>query len=136
VRVTDNWAPLFTGIILGTRVQLLGYSSVVDEDAGERFERSEQSLIPGYAGDDRTYSARKIDLDLKLIGATEYDGSIRTLRRLLFDRNQPAVVCINYGTKPERTWLYKYRGGQWSSPSSRTYRSAKIPLYEYGPLIR
>jgi hypothetical protein len=136
IYVSDVFAPIFTGVVIGTRVQLLGYSGTVDEDAGERFERSEASLIPGYAGDDRTYSARKIDLDLKLIGATEYDGSIRTLRRLLFDRNQPAVVCMNYGVKPERTWLYKYKGGQWSSPTSRTYRSAKISLYEYGPLIR
>jgi hypothetical protein len=43
---------------------------------------------------------------------------------------------MNYGTKPERAWLYKYKGTSWSSPTSRTYRSAKISLYEYGPLIR
>jgi hypothetical protein len=117
-------------------VQLLGYSSVVDEDAGERFERSERRSSRATPATIAPTPRAKVDLDLKLIGATEYDGSIRTLRRLLFDRNQPAVVCMNYGTKPERTWLYKYKGGQWSSPTSRTYRSTKISLYEYGPLIR
>lgn len=136
VYVVESWQAVYTGIILGKRIQLLGYSSILDEDAGERSERSEASLIPGYSGDDRTYSARKVDIKLGLIGSTEYDSSIRTLRRLLFERNQPAVVCMNYGTKPERTWLYKYKGGQWSSPTSRTYRNATIPLYEYGPLIR
>jgi hypothetical protein len=132
----DNFQAQCTGVVMGARTQLLGFSNVVDEDAGERFERSEASLIPGYSGDDRTYSARKVDLDLKLIGAAEYDSSIRTLRRLLFDRNQPAVVCTNYGSYPERTWLYKFKGGQWSAPLSRTMRSTKISLYEYGPLIR
>lgn len=136
VYVLENYAPIFTGVILGKRIQLLGYSSVVDEDAGERSERSEASLIPGYSGDDRTYSARKVDLKLSLIGATEYDTTIRQLRRLLFEVNQPAVVCMNYGVKPERAWLYKYKGAQWNSPTSRTYRDAAISLYEYGPLIR
>jgi hypothetical protein len=139
-RIIDNtgtaFQPIIPGLIVGKRIQLLGYSSVLDEDAGERFERTEQSLIPGYAGNDRTYSARKLELRLSLIGAAEYDSSIRTLRRLLFDVNQPFVCCTNYGTKPERTWLYKYQGGQWSSPTSRTYRSATITAYEYGPLIR
>lgn len=136
VRVVDVAQPTITGIILGKRIQLLNYSSVVDEDAGERFERSEQSLIPGYSGSDRTYSARKIELKLGLIGSSEYDSTTRSLRRLLFDVNQPAVVCTNYGTKPERAWLYKYSGPQWSSPVSRTFRSATIPMYEVGPLIR
>lgn len=136
VYVVEVSAPTWTGVILGKRIQLLGYSGVVDEDAGERSNRSEQSLIPGYAGEDRTYSARKVEIKLSQIGATEYDSSIRTLRRLLFDINQPAVVCMNYGTKPERTWLYKYQGTGWSSPTSRVFRSASIPLFEYGPLIR
>jgi hypothetical protein len=131
-----NFQPLLTGVVLGKRVQLLGYSSVVDEDSGDRNVRSESSLIPGYSGDDRSYSARMVEIKLSLIGAAEYDSSIRTLRRLLFDLNQPAVVCMNYGTYPERAWLYKYQGNRWNSPTSRTRRSAKIPLYEYGPLIR
>lgn len=134
--VGTPYAATIPGLIVGKRIQLLGYSSVVDEDAGERTERSEASLIAGYAGSDRTYSARKLELKLSLIGAAEYDSSIRKLRRLLFDINQPALVCMNYGTKPERAWLYKYHGNQWSSPTSRSHRSASIPLYEYGPLIR
>lgn len=136
VQVVESWAPRFTGIILGNRVQLLGYSSVVDEDAGERSNQTEASQIPGYSGDDRTYSARKIELKLSMIGAAEYDSSIRTLRRLLFEVNQPFLCCVNYGLKPERTWLYKYRGSAWSGPTSRTMRSATITAFECGPLIR
>ena len=128
--------PLITGVILGKRTQLLGYSSVVDEDAGERSERSEQSLIPGYAGTDRTYSARKLELKLSLIGAAEYDSNIRMLRRVLFDINQPFVCVTNYGIKPERGWLYKVQGNQWSSPLTRTFRSLTLTAFEYGPLIR
>lgn len=127
---------IIPGVIMGKRTQLLGYSAVVDEDAGDRLERAEQSLIPGYAGTDRTYSARKLELRLSLIGASEYDSSIRKLRRLLFDINQPALVCMNYGTKPERAWLYKYQGNQWSSPLGRTSRTVSISLSEYGPLVR
>lgn len=127
---------IFTGVVLGKRVQLLGYSSVVDEDAGDRNVRSEASLIAGYSGEDRTYSARKIEIRLKNIGATEYDSSIRRLRRLLFDVNQPFLCCTNYGVKPERTWLYKPQGNSWSSPTAGVYRSATITGYEYGPLIR
>jgi hypothetical protein len=133
---TPAAAIVLTGLVLGKRTQLLGYSSVVDEDAGDRNVRSESSLIPGYFGDDRSYSARMLELKLSQIGATEYDSSIRNLRRLLFDVNQPAVVCMNYGTYPERTWLYKYQGNRWNSPLSRVHRSASIPLYEHGPLIR
>lgn len=134
---TTQW--LLTGVIMGRRVQLsspAGYSSVLDEDAGERTERSEGSLVPGYEGADRTYAARKVELRLAYIGATEYDAAIRGLRRTLYEVGQPAVVCMNYGTKPERAWLYKYRGKDWSSPTKGATRSVNITLFECGPLIR
>jgi hypothetical protein len=133
------WQPIYTGLILGKRVQLsspAGYSSVLDEDAGERSERIEASLIPGYEGADRTYSARKVELRLAYIGATEYDSAIRGLRRTLYEVGQAAVVCMNYGTHPERAWLYRYSGKSWSSPTPRSYRSVNIPMTEVGPLIR
>lgn len=139
VTVTDVWQPLITGIILGKRVQLsspAGWSSVLDEDAGDRNDRTETGYVMGYDGSDRTYSGRKVDLKLAYIGATEYDASIRGLRRTLFDINQPAVVCMNYGTNPERAWLYKYSGKSWSSPKTRTYRTVSISMAEVGPLIR
>lgn len=139
VYVNESHQAIFTGIVLGKRVQLsspAGYSSVLDEDAGERTERNEASLVPGYEGADRTYSARKVELRLAYIGATEYDAAIRGLRRTLYEVGQAAVVCMNYGTKPERAWLYKYRGKDWSSPLTRAYRNVNIPLFEYGPLIR
>ncbi len=128
------------GIILGKRVQLsspAGWSSVVDEDAGERSERMESSLVPGYEGSDRTYSARKVELRLAYIGATEYDSVIRGLRRTLYEVGQPAVVCMDYGTHPERAWLYRYSGKSWSSPIGKgVYRNVSIPMTEVGPLIR
>lgn len=139
LRVVTSLQPIITGLILGLRVQLsspAGWSSVLDEDAGERSERMEASLVPGYEGADRTYSARKVELRLAMIGAAEYDSTIRYLRRALYEINQPAVVCMNYGTRPERAWLYRYSGKSWSSPTSRSYRSVNIPLTEVAPLIR
>lgn len=139
VRIAQVWQPIITGVIMGKRVQLAspaGWSSVLDEDAGERSERREASLVPGYDGEDRTYSARKVELRLAYIGASDYDSTIRGLRRTLWDVNQPAVVCMNYGLKPERAWLYKYRGKDWSSPTKGVTRSVNIPMFEYGPLIR
>lgn len=139
IYVTEVWAPILPGVIIGNRVQLsspAGWSSVVDEDAGDRSDRSENSLVPGYDGADRTYSARKVELRLAYIGATEYDATIRYLRRALYEINQPAVVCMNYGTKPERAWLYRYSGKSWSSPTKGSSRSVNIPMTEVGPLIR
>jgi hypothetical protein len=136
VRVTDNMAPLIPGIILGKRHQMLNYSSVRDEDAGERSNRVEKSLVPGYEGRDRTYARRTINLRLSTIGAAEYDTSIRALRRLLFEIDQPALVIQNYGDKPERAWLYQYEGERWSSPTTRVLRDLGLPMSELGPLVR
>jgi hypothetical protein len=136
VRVTDNWAPLITGIILGKRTQLLNYSSVLDEDEGERDERQENSLIKGYYGRDRVYSARKLRVQLATIGISDYDTNIRALRRLLFERDQPAFIVMNYGNKPERGWLYQYQGGTFSAPAERVYRRASFVMQELGPAIR
>lgn len=139
VYISESWQPIITGVIMGQRVQLsstAGWSSIRDEDARERSDRNEASLVPGYEGYDRTYSARSLELRLAMIGAAEYDSTIRGLARTLFEVNQPAVVAINYGTSPERAWLYKYRGKGWSSPMTKAYRNVSIPLFEYGPLIR
>jgi hypothetical protein len=136
VRVTDNWAPLFTGIILGKRMQMLNYSSVLDEDEGERDERQENSLIKGYYGRERVYTGRKLRLQLATIGITEYDTLIRSMRRLLFERDQPFFTVMNYGTKPERGWLYQYQGTTFSAPAERVYRRHSFVAQELGPLIR
>jgi hypothetical protein len=139
LRVVTSLQPIITGLIMGLRVQLsspAGWSSVRDEDAGERSERMDASLVPGYEGYDRTYSARSVELRLAQIGATEYDSMIRGLRRTLFEVNQPAVIVMNYGTNPDRAWLYKYRGKNWSSPMQKAPRSWTGTFFEYGPLIR
>lgn len=131
VAVVDNMLPIVTGIMLGMRTQLLGFSSVFDEDAGERTEVSMTSTA-GYRGTDSTYSWRTLDLALSLIGATEYDGSIRTLRAQLFDRNQPAVIVMDYGTRPERAWMYQLDGKTWGMSKKRVYREGRIRLREIG----
>jgi hypothetical protein len=82
-------------VILGKRLQMLNYSSVLDEDEGERDVRQEDSLIKGYYGRDRVYSQRKLRLQLATIGITEYDTLIRSMRRLLFERDQPAFIVMN-----------------------------------------
>lgn len=133
---SDVLQTLIPGLILGKRVQLLNYSSVRDEDAGERSNRIEKSLVPGYEGRDRVYARRTINLRLSTIGVAEYDSSIRTLRRLLFEIDQPAIVCQNYGDKPERAWLYQYEGQNWSSPTTRVLRDLGLQMSEVGPLVR
>lgn len=135
-QVTDVWQPIITGIILGMRNQMLNYSSVLDEDEGERDERQENSLIKGYYGRERVYSARKLRVQLATIGITEYDTSIRTLRRTLFERDQPAFIVMNYGTYPERGWLYQYQGAAFSAAAERVYRRTAFVMQELGPAIR
>lgn len=136
VRVSTSAQPVIAGVILGKRFQLLNYSSVRDEDAGERSNRVEKSLVPGYDGRDRTYARRTVLLKLSTIGATEYDSTIRSLRRTFFEVDEPAVVIQNYGSNPERAWLYQYEGERWSSPTSRVLRDLALPLSEVGPVVR
>jgi hypothetical protein len=134
--IVESTQAIIPGIIMGKKFQLLNFSSVRDEDAGERSNRVEKSLVPGYDGRDRQYARRTINLKLSTIGATEYDSSIRSLRRLLFEVDQPAVVVHNYGTNPKRAWLYQYEGANWSSPMTRVLRDLGLPLSEVGPVIR
>lgn len=136
IRVSTVLQALIPGVILGKRYQLETYSSVRDEDAGERSSRSEKSNVPGYEGRDRTYARRKLTLQLSKIGATEYDATIRQLRRLLFETDQPGFVVMNYGTHPERGWLYQYEGANWSSPMQRVLRDNTLTMAEVGPLVR
>lgn len=135
VKVTDSWAPILTGIILGKRSQLLNFSSVRDEDAGGRTERTTESDA-GYLAVERTYAYRTCQLSLDLIGAVEYDTTIRSLRATLFERNQPAVIVMNYGDKPERAWLMQYQGKSWSSPMTRVHRKWTGTFREVGAVIR
>lgn len=129
-------AVVVTGIILGQRTQMLNYSSVLDEDEGERDERQENSLIKGYYGRERVYAGRKLRVQLATIGIAEYDTIIRSLRRLLFERDQPAFIVMNYGVRPERGWLYQYQGASWSSSAQRVMRTHSMTMQELGPLIR
>lgn len=132
--VTDNWRPNITGIILGARTQLASYSKKLDEDAGGRTVRSEQS-VAGYDATDRTYSWRTLDLVLDQIGAAAYDAQIRYLRRVLFERNQPAFIAMNYGTRPERAWLYRLNMPSWSFAAARIARSGTLTFRELYPLV-
>lgn len=135
VRVSTSAQPIITGIILGKRSQLLNYSSKRDEDAGGRTERSQESDA-GYLATERTYAYRTCELSLDLIGAAEYDATIRSLRATLFERNQPALIVMNYGDKPERGWLMQYAGKNWSSPMNRAHRKWTGTFREVGALIR
>lgn len=126
--------PIVTGVLAGLKTQLLSFSNVFDEDAGERTQGGETSRA-GYRAAAMTYSWRTVELALRLIGATEYDSMIRDLRRLLFAANQPAVVFMDYETHPARGWMYQYDGGAWSMPKSRVYRDGRIRLRELGAAL-
>lgn len=135
IRVVTAAAPILTGVMVGARTQLAGFSRKRDEDASGRTERSQESDA-GYVSTDRVYDHRTCTLDLKLIGATEYDAKIRALRNLVFSRNQPFVHAIDHGTNPNRTWLFQYTGRSWSFPMERIHRSGSITARELYPLIR
>jgi hypothetical protein len=130
----DNFLPVVPGVMIGARTQLLGYSRVFDEDAGDRVAPVDQSTA-GYRGNSAVYAWRKCVLDLGAIGATEYDGTMRSLRRTLFERNQPCVVCLDYAGHPERAWLFQYDGGAWGFPKARVTRNGQIPLREVGQYL-
>jgi hypothetical protein len=134
VNYVASLAQNLTGIQFGLKTQLLGFSRVYDEDAGERTETTERSRA-GYRGTDRTYSGRTIVLDLAMIGAAEYDGAMRTLRQVLFHQNQPAWVFMDYETYPARGWLYQYDGRGWAMPKTRVHRAGVIRMVEVGPLL-
>jgi F5/8 type C domain len=127
----DTIAPIVTGLVLGLRSQLLGFSNTFDEDAGERTEASSTSTA-GYRASEKTYSWRTLELGLAYIGAVEYDATIRSLRGWLFDRNQPAVIFMDYGTRPERGWMYQYDGRAWAAAKTRVYRSGRFRFRELG----
>jgi hypothetical protein len=131
---TDNFLPKIPGVMLGARTQLLGYSKVFDEDAGARTQPQDQSTA-GYLGTARTYSWRTCLLDLGMIGAPEYDGTMRLLRRTLFERNQPWVLCLDYSGHPERSWMFQYDGTGWGFPMNRVLRAGQIKGRELGPLL-
>lgn len=129
-----GFKPRIPGIIMGLRHQLVNYSTTYDEDAGERTEDTTQSRY-GTVADDRHVSWRKMQLTLSLIGRSEYDTSIRELRRLMFGRNVPAVVFKNYGISPYRGWMYRYAGKGWGMPVQTYYRSGQITLREHDHLV-
>lgn len=127
----STFIPVVPGIIVGAKLQLSSFSATFDEDKGERTQQSDTSKA-GYRGTDTTYAWRQLDLDLRYINATEYDNSIRAARELLFKRNVPAVIVMDYGTHPERAWMYQYDGTSWAMPKSRVYRAGQFHFREVG----
>lgn len=134
VPYSAGFVPVVPGIIAGARTQLLGYSSTFDEDAGGRTTATQQSTA-GYLASDTTYAWRTVTLDLKYIGAAEYDSTMRKLRDLMFAKNQPWFCAMDYGTRPERGWLYQFDGASWAMAKQRVYRSGRITGREVGPVL-
>lgn len=131
VPYVSGFLPAVTGIIAGQRTQLLGYSTTFDEDAGGRTQASQVSTA-GYRASDTTYAWRTAELGLSLIGSAEYDSTIRTLRDLLFAKNQPTMLWMDFGTHPERGWMYQCDATTWGMPKTRVYRGGRIQLREVG----
>lgn len=132
----DTMQPIVPGAMLGRRAQLVLFSRVKDEDGMNRTEIQETSRA-GYLGTDRRYPWRTITIDLGKIGAADYDAQIRTLRTQLFELDAPWFCVMDYGTKPERGWLYRWDGTRYSAPlGTKTYRQNTITGREIGPLVR
>ncbi|HEY7195510.1 MAG TPA: hypothetical protein VH439_17335 [Gemmatimonadales bacterium] len=130
----DNFLPTIPGVMIGARTQMFGFSKVFDEDAGERISPVDVSAA-GYRGGSRPYAWRTCLLDLGAIGANDYDTTMRQIRRWLFERNQPWVLCLDYAGHPERAWLFQYDGTTWGFPKSRVLRAGQIKGRELGALL-
>lgn len=128
-------APLITGVILGSRLQLASFATSLDEDAAGRKVNTRDSDA-GWRASDRSYSYGTLQIPLEVIGAAEYDSQIRRARALLFDRNQPAAICMNYGRHPERMLLYQMDQSTWSAGTNKVYRKTTMQFRELGPRIR
>jgi hypothetical protein len=129
-----SFVPIVTGLLVGTRAQLLNFGKTFDEDAGARTQPTQQSTA-GYRANDATYAWRTVTLDLDLIGAAEYDGTMRSLRAKLFEKNQPFVCAMDYGTHPERAWMYTVDSTTWGMPKSHVYRAGRIVGREHMPRL-
>lgn len=134
VPYASGFVPRVTGIMAGTRTQLLGYSRIFDEDAGERTQVAQQSTA-GYRATDTTYAWRTVEVSLGVIDASEYDSTMRMLRGLLFEKNQPWVHFMDYGTFPERGWMFQWDGTRWNMPKTRVHREGRITGREVGPRL-
>lgn len=132
--VVPNVTPQVPGIMLGSRSQLAGYSSISDDDEGGRKGRSEESDA-GYVATGRVYAWRTAQLSLTLIGDTEYDGKLRQIRRLMFEQGQPALLCLNYGFYASRMWLFQCADSKWSAPKKTVYRDWRMTLREVGAVV-
>jgi hypothetical protein len=130
-----SFTPTVTGIMLGKRHQLLNFSTRFDEDAGARTEVTDESEA-GYRAVGRTFSYRTIEIAQRLVGVAEYDTTFRALRTLLFEKNQPFFVALEYGTCPQRGWLYQWDGATWGMSKSTVYREGTLRGREVGPLVR
>lgn len=129
-----GWVPVTVGAMLGNRHHFLGFSNIYDPDQAERTELAQQSRA-GWRAVDTTYSWRILQLGFTYIGRSEYDTSLRQLQHLLFRRNQPVAAVLNFGHRPERLWLFQYRGTQWTAPANRTYHRNAMTLVECGPRL-
>lgn len=129
-----NYRPIITGLMFGLRTQLLGYSNVFDEDAGERTQSTEVSTA-GYRSSTKAFSYRVATLGLETIGSTEYDGTMRAVREALFARQAPWMLFMDYATRPERGWLFEVDGTTWGMPKTRVLRNGQIKGREVGAKI-
>lgn len=130
----SGFIPRIPGLLLGTRSQFLEYSATIDDDARSRKMASAESDA-GYQASAPVYTWRTAELDMRLIGDTEYDGMVTTLADALFNRGVPTLLCHDYAQHPERTWLFALDGTTWAAAKTRTRRDVRLRLRELGAQV-
>jgi hypothetical protein len=133
--IVDNMLPIVPGVQMGVRSQLFGYSDVYDDDEATRKARSEESDA-GYLATGRVYTYRTAQLDFPLVGDTDYDGQLRAILALIFQRDAPWVLCLNWGLYPARTWMFRWDGTRLATAKRGAYRSTKLTGREVDPLVK
>lgn len=127
-------SPVVPSVMLGARTQFTNYFRAFDDDAKDRKMLSGESDA-GYMARGPIYPRRRMEVSLGLIDDTEYDGTIRALGSLIFDKGAPFFGVKNYGDRPERGWLFEFDGTSWDAPKKVTRRELRFRCREVGAKV-
>jgi hypothetical protein len=99
--IVDNMLPIVPGVQMGVRSQLFGYSDVYDDDEATRKVRSEESDA-GYLATGRATPTGRRSSTSRSSAIPITTGSCGRSSQLIFQRDAPWVLCLNWGLYPAR----------------------------------
>lgn len=134
VWISSALNPILTGVMVGVALALDIFANKFDEDASTMKVNTRESDA-GWLAADKAYTYQTLEVALAIIGDATYDNQIRQLKFWLYQKRQPVVIVMNYGTYPSRAWLYQITTTAYSFGKSRVFRSGSLTFRECGPRI-